>query len=234
MLRRSPYNVCFPILRSRPLVLPSVRLASFKVDKAKAKDAPATRADHKIARHTPVPPTPNDDESSEETMRERVTRIVQWAVVAFLAFHVCTEFFYLPTGAYGVSMLPTLNSSGDLLLISKLYRKGRKVEVGDLVSYKHPLRPGEFAIKRVLGLAGDFVLMYTPGKSDTMIQVGLAMTKDVSKTADEFVGPRRSLLGRRRQSFLLPRFTLVWAPTSRFDQRQTDCEIRVERDRMAT
>lgn len=68
-------------------------------------------------------------------------------------------------------MMPTIFSFGEWVWISKYYRRGRDVEVGDLVSFKSPIRDGEHAIKRVIGLPGDFVLMNTPGKSDAMIQV---------------------------------------------------------------
>jgi inner membrane protease subunit 1 len=68
-------------------------------------------------------------------------------------------------------MLPTLSAFGNYVIINKSYRRGRGVEVGDIVSFKHPVREGEYAVKRVLGLEGDFVLMYTPGANDTMLQV---------------------------------------------------------------
>jgi inner membrane protease subunit 1 len=69
-------------------------------------------------------------------------------------------------------MLPTFNSNGDWILISKYYRRGRGVQVGDIVSYAHPILEGEFAIKRVLGLPGDFVERDTPGVGKgQMIQV---------------------------------------------------------------
>ena len=71
-------------------------------------------------------------------------------------------------------MLPTLASSGTSVVISKWYRRGRGVEVGDMVSFKHPIDPESSAIKRVVGMPGDFVLRDTPGKGDgTMIQVRL-------------------------------------------------------------
>lgn len=72
---------------------------------------------------------------------------------------------------YGISMLPTLYSFGTYVLISKYHRRGKEVKVGDIISFKHPVKKGEYAIKRVIGMEGDFVLRNTPGKSDTMIQV---------------------------------------------------------------
>ena len=68
--------------------------------------------------------------------------------------------------------MPTFNSFGDCVLTSKYYRRGRGVKVGDVVSYVHPIYPDQRAIKRVVGLEGDFVLRDTPGKGEgVMIQV---------------------------------------------------------------
>nr|POF18667.1 hypothetical protein CFP56_62175 [Quercus suber] len=67
-------------------------------------------------------------------------------------------------------MTPTLQSF-DWLLISKYYRRGREVKVGDLVSFRHPVNRETYAVKRVIGLPGDFVLRDTPGKNEVMIQV---------------------------------------------------------------
>ena len=73
---------------------------------------------------------------------------------------------------WGPSMLPTLGPRGDWVYISKLSRRGKDVRVGDMVAVKHPMFPGTGAIKRVVGLSGDFVLRGTPGTaSDAMIQV---------------------------------------------------------------
>ena len=75
-------------------------------------------------------------------------------------------------------MLPTLSERGDWVYISKLYRRGKGIVVGDLVSVKHPMFHGEGASKRILGLAGDFVVMGKSsgggkrGEEEMMIQVG--------------------------------------------------------------
>lgn len=57
------------------------------------------------------------------------------------------------------------------MVISNKYRRGRGVKVGDVISFKHPVNVGESAVKRVLAIEGDFVLMNTPGNSETMLQV---------------------------------------------------------------
>lgn len=69
-------------------------------------------------------------------------------------------------------MLPTLGATGDCVIISKLSRRGKGVSVGNVVSVKHPMVEGTGAIKRLVGLPGDFVLRDSPGSpSDEMIQV---------------------------------------------------------------
>ena len=55
-------------------------------------------------------------------------------------------------------MLPTLTVEGDEVMISKYYRRGRGIKVGDVVSFSHPMEPGFGALKRVVALPGDFVM----------------------------------------------------------------------------
>lgn len=70
-------------------------------------------------------------------------------------------------------MLPTFEVLDDWVISSKSYRRGRGVQVGDLVTFRSVTEPGERVIKRVMGLEGDYVLRDTPGSgSDKMIQVG--------------------------------------------------------------
>lgn len=69
-------------------------------------------------------------------------------------------------------MLPTINSYGDSVIISKYYRRGRDLKVGDAVSFAHPVVAGMQSLKRVVGMAGDFVERDTPGSdSGMMVQV---------------------------------------------------------------
>lgn len=71
-------------------------------------------------------------------------------------------------------MVPTIAASGNWVLISRSYRRGRNVAVGDVVSFAHPVIVGQSAIKRVIGMPGDFVLRDTPGKgAGVMLQVCL-------------------------------------------------------------
>ena len=86
-------------------------------------------------------------------------------------WHVFTQYFFTSRHALGPSMLPTFNVSGDWLLISKLYARGKDVKVGDVVSFRHPWYPSTGAVKRVVGLPGDFVLRDSPDSgSSAMLQ----------------------------------------------------------------
>lgn len=181
MLRRIPCRLGAIAFQnaSKPRVLHHIRLASFKAPGNKAKEAPPIKAYTSARTHhgprTSNTPPPNNGRDWNAHYATAITSI-KWAVVVVLTIHIFVDYFYLCTGAYGISMLPNLNASGDSLWISKYYRRGRGIQVGDLVSFQHPVRVGEFAVKRVMGLEGDFVLMNTPGKSDAMLQVGSLMT----------------------------------------------------------
>ncbi|PIA94862.1 hypothetical protein CB0940_08248 [Cercospora beticola] len=96
---------------------------------------------------------------------------MMYATAFLLGYHVFTNYFYVIDNCHGQSMLPTFAYTGDLVCLSRYYRRGRGIQLGDLVSFKIPIKD-EYGLKRVVGMPGDFVLMDTPGKSDAMIQVG--------------------------------------------------------------
>jgi signal peptidase I len=103
-------------------------------------------------------------------------RTLGWAARAVAAVHVFMEYCYDTPYAWGPSMLPTLEADNTWLLQSRWHSRGRGVEVGDLVSYKIPIFENHFAIKRVLGMPGDYVLTGMPGhEHQEMIQVGNAV-----------------------------------------------------------
>lgn len=69
-------------------------------------------------------------------------------------------------------MLPEFEVIGDWALISRGYRRGKDIVVGDMIQFDSVVEPGEKVIKRVLGLEGDYVLRGTPGEGNgSMIQV---------------------------------------------------------------
>ena len=63
-------------------------------------------------------------------------------------------------------MLPTLATQGDQALICWLYANGQGVQVGDIITFDHPVLRGVRAMKRVVGMEGDYVLRDTPGGLD--------------------------------------------------------------------
>jgi inner membrane protease subunit 1 len=102
-------------------------------------------------------------------------RLLFRTVKYFCFAHLFWEYGYSIGPAEGPSMLPTFEVSNEWILISKLYRYGRGIQVGDLVNYKIPIEPHAEGIKRVVGLPGDYVLIDSPDSgSDAMIQVGHA------------------------------------------------------------
>lgn len=93
------------------------------------------------------------------------------AVQLLAAGHVFVTYGYEWKGVSGPSMLPGWEIWGEGAVVSKLYRRGRDIRVGDLVKFKVPVTEEE-AIKRVAGLPGDYVLVHSPtGGRDEMIQV---------------------------------------------------------------
>lgn len=101
-------------------------------------------------------------------------RVAVATVQGLLALHVFWKFGYSVEPTLGASMLPTIEVMGDHVLISKQYRRGRNIQVGDIIGFNSVYEPGETVIKRVLGMPGDYVLRDTPGTSSTaMIQVRL-------------------------------------------------------------
>ncbi|PNS17622.1 signal peptidase I [Sphaceloma murrayae] len=94
------------------------------------------------------------------------------ALGVYLAWHIFSEYFYTWNYTWGISMLPNLAADGDAVILSKYYRHGRGVKVGDLVSFVHPVDEETFALKRVLGMPGDFVMRDSPHRGkQMMIQV---------------------------------------------------------------
>lgn len=106
-----------------------------------------------------------------------IVQSLKYGLGFVLAAHVFVDYFYAIHGTWGISMVPTLAASGDSVLISKYYRHGRDLKVGDIVSFKHPLREDIRASKRIIGMPGDFVLRDTPEKGQgMMIQVFQSMS----------------------------------------------------------
>ncbi|CCX12055.1 peptidase S24/S26A/S26B/S26C [Pyronema domesticum] len=92
--------------------------------------------------------------------------------LTFLWTHLFWTKCYSVGDTLGASMLPTINVSGDWIVISKFHSRGRGIIVGDLVSYAHPIDgPDVNVVKRVIGLEGDFVVKDPSDGSGDMLQV---------------------------------------------------------------
>lgn len=137
-------------------------------------------ARRRFASSRSIPKAPSESAAISSSLPPRRSTRSYGSFIAFTAFsgigffaagHIFFHYFYEGDFAYGISMLPTLSAFGNYVIISKYYRRGRDVVVGDVVSFKHPVREGEYAVKRVMGMEGDFVLMNSPGRSDAMLQV---------------------------------------------------------------
>lgn len=57
--------------------------------------------------------------------------------------------------SYGPSMLPTLNLTGDLMLVDRISPRTGRVQRGDIVLFRSPVNPTSTVTKRLIGLEGD-------------------------------------------------------------------------------
>ncbi|ORY00744.1 peptidase S24/S26A/S26B/S26C [Clohesyomyces aquaticus] len=107
---------------------------------------------------------PRDPSSRERT----IFGYTLLAAQVFFGIHFTFEYLFAIRSTSGVSMVPTIPHSyagHPSILIYKLwYRRGRNIRVGDVVEFKHPVIPGASAVKRVVGMPGDFVSVVTPGR----------------------------------------------------------------------
>ncbi|XP_050219662.1 uncharacterized protein LOC126670052 [Mercurialis annua] len=101
----------------------------------------------------------------QNIVREAVSQTT--IVAKFLCLlHVTSSYLCSPTLVYGPSMLPTLNLTGDVLLVEHVSRRLGKVEAGDIVLVRSPIDPRKIVTKRIVGMAGDIV-SYLPDPSVT-------------------------------------------------------------------
>lgn len=99
------------------------------------------------------------------TTRFAPLRYARLALFGALGGHIINTYAFSIDTTWGISMLPLIAADGDVLVVSKWYRRGRGVQVGDLVSFRHPADERTQALKRVMGLEGDFVLRDAPHRS---------------------------------------------------------------------
>jgi inner membrane protease subunit 1 len=91
----------------------------------------------------------------------------------FVVGHVFVSYIGGVGSTTGISMVPTIPHSfrsHPWILYSSLHRRGRNIQVGDVITYTHPMFPTEHGCKRVIGMPGDFVSVITPGRRDGDIE----------------------------------------------------------------
>lgn len=95
-----------------------------------------------------------------------VAGVLKVAAFMFLVNHTIFTYGFEISFPTGASMLPTIALSQDCVVISKLHRRGKDIQVADVVAISHPMAhpagtgtriPG--LIKRVIGMPGDFVTL---------------------------------------------------------------------------
>lgn len=78
-----------------------------------------------------------------------------------------------------VPTIPHSHGASPMVLISKLYGRGRNVKVGDIVLFTHPIKPQENGAKRIVGMPGDYVCVVSPGKTDDDVEDGDIVKSEV-------------------------------------------------------
>ncbi|CAI9088907.1 OLC1v1023362C1 [Oldenlandia corymbosa var. corymbosa] len=99
-------------------------------------------------------------------VKEALSR--SFLVTKFLCLcHVTNTYLCSPILVYGPSMLPTLNLTGDVLLVEHLSTSLGKVGPGDVVVVRSPENPRKCITKRILAMGGESVtFLVDPNNSD--------------------------------------------------------------------
>ncbi|KAF1965200.1 LexA/Signal peptidase [Bimuria novae-zelandiae CBS 107.79] len=78
----------------------------------------------------------------------------------FLTLHIFMTYIGTIGPTEGISMVPTIPHSyrgHPYVLESRLHRRGRNIDVGDVVAFTIPGKQNAVGCKRVIGMPGDFV-----------------------------------------------------------------------------
>ncbi|EPX72496.1 inner membrane peptidase complex catalytic subunit [Schizosaccharomyces octosporus yFS286] len=98
-------------------------------------------------------------------------RVPLYTLQVAAAVHQIHEHFFQVQMTSGPSMMPTLNSGGEFVLLDKYHgRLGRCCTVGDMVVAAKPTGPRQYVCKRIIGMPGD-VVFADPLVSDHKIKV---------------------------------------------------------------
>ncbi|XP_065861645.1 mitochondrial ATP-independent inner membrane protease subunit 1a [Euphorbia lathyris] len=75
----------------------------------------------------------------------------------FCLLHITNTYLWSPLLVYGESMLPTLNLSGDVLVVEHFSHRLERVRPGDVVLVRSPSDPTRMITKRIVAMAGDTI-----------------------------------------------------------------------------
>lgn len=78
---------------------------------------------------------------------------------AFAFGHLVSVSYYEFKLTGGESMLPTLNTQWDYVHLSKVYKFGRGVQMGDIIVLAKPTEPEERVVMRITGMPGDIIII---------------------------------------------------------------------------
>lgn len=97
----------------------------------------------------------------------------------------------------GPSMLPLFEIWGQGAVTSRTHAHGRGIVVGDVVKFKLPVSGEGEAIKRVMGMPGDYVLVGSPdrGGEGEMIQVSSSFSSSFPREETPCVVAGHASLG---------------------------------------
>eukprot|EP00262_Sarcandra_glabra_P018263 TRINITY_DN648_c1_g2_i1.p1 TRINITY_DN648_c1_g2~~TRINITY_DN648_c1_g2_i1.p1 ORF type:complete len:168 (+),score=10.72 TRINITY_DN648_c1_g2_i1:237-740(+) len=80
--------------------------------------------------------------------------------------HVTNTYICSAALVYGPSMLPTLNLTGDVVLVDRMSTRFGKIDCGDVVLVRSPENPRKIVTKRVVGMDSDRVTFVVDLKHD--------------------------------------------------------------------
>ncbi|KAH0656566.1 hypothetical protein KY285_031448 [Solanum tuberosum] len=111
--------------------------------------------------------------------------------------HVTNNYVFSPVMVYGPSMLPTLNLTGDVLLVEHLSPLLDKLGPGDVILVRSPDNPRKTVTKRIIGMEGDTVtFLADPSRSDRYISLKELLNENVLGLASLEIGVSQELLNK--------------------------------------
>ncbi|KAK5204010.1 Mitochondrial inner membrane peptidase complex subunit [Exophiala xenobiotica] len=106
-----------------------------------------------------------------------ITAVAVYSSFALIAHHVVAA-----ANSEGPSMYPTMSSTLSYTIYLRRHRHGRNIQVGDVVVFENPVFLRERAIKRVIGMPGDYVVR-DPAQSPTVGGAPVVPTTDIMTAA---------------------------------------------------